>query len=162
MPLKTHIVEQLGETALVLPGLVAAGLRANDRAKSCMSVLLACRDRALSPDQPPGRTWPPSARRAARTIRRSTRMIAGSSAGPDGTFHRPAARRISWNGSSAASRRCARRYRVVDGRRQPLPGGVVRAAAARACAIGCPRSRATPCLRTVSTLLTRADRQRRR
>ena len=39
MTAKTHIVEQLGETALVLPNLVAAGLRANDRAKYCMSLL---------------------------------------------------------------------------------------------------------------------------
>ena len=39
MTAKTHIVEQLGETALVLPNLVAAGLRANDRAKYYMSLL---------------------------------------------------------------------------------------------------------------------------
>jgi uncharacterized protein Yka (UPF0111/DUF47 family) len=50
MTTKTRIVEELGETALVLPNLVAAGLRANDRAKYYMSLMQACRDHAARPD----------------------------------------------------------------------------------------------------------------
>ena len=47
---KTHIVEELGETSLVLPNLVSAALRANDRAKYYMSVLQASREHAYRPD----------------------------------------------------------------------------------------------------------------
>ena len=50
MTAKTYIVEQLGETALVLPNLVAAGLRANDRARYYMSLLQACRAHAERPE----------------------------------------------------------------------------------------------------------------
>ena len=51
MPLKTAIIEQLGELELTLPVLVGAGLQANDRAKYYMSLLLACREHALYPDR---------------------------------------------------------------------------------------------------------------
>jgi uncharacterized protein Yka (UPF0111/DUF47 family) len=46
VPQKLQIVEQLGETALVLPELVTRGLAANDRVKYYMALLQACRDHA--------------------------------------------------------------------------------------------------------------------
>ncbi len=51
MTTKAGIVEALGETALVLPALVAAGLRANDRAKYYMSLMQACAHHVAQPDQ---------------------------------------------------------------------------------------------------------------
>ncbi len=46
VPQKLQIVEQLGESALVLPELIARGLAANDRVKYYMALLQACRDHA--------------------------------------------------------------------------------------------------------------------
>jgi hypothetical protein len=46
MTTKTHIIQELGETGLVLSQLVAAALAANDRAKYYMSLLQACRQQA--------------------------------------------------------------------------------------------------------------------
>ena len=87
---KTQIVEQLGETALLLPRLVAAGLRANDRAKYYMSVLLACREHAARRDQPPPDL---AAEREASGDDDATLdgVVAGCVAGPGGTLFMPRA-----------------------------------------------------------------------
>jgi len=47
---KTHIVEELGEKALLLPALVNEALAANDRAKYRMTLLQAARTHADQPD----------------------------------------------------------------------------------------------------------------
>jgi len=52
VPQKLQIVEQLGETALVLPELIARGLAANDRVKYYMALLQACRDHAAGTAAP--------------------------------------------------------------------------------------------------------------
>jgi uncharacterized protein Yka (UPF0111/DUF47 family) len=52
MTAKSRILEELGERDLVLPNLVADGLRANDSVKYYMSVLQACREHADHPDSP--------------------------------------------------------------------------------------------------------------
>jgi uncharacterized protein Yka (UPF0111/DUF47 family) len=49
---KTHIVEALGETALLLPAAVSDALAANDRIKYYMSLLQACREHAARPGSP--------------------------------------------------------------------------------------------------------------
>lgn len=49
---KTRIVDELGEQALLLPGLVNEALAANDRAKYLMSLLQVARERADHPDLP--------------------------------------------------------------------------------------------------------------
>jgi len=53
MTAKTRIIEELGETALVLPNLVASGLQANDRAKYYMSLLQASHEHATRPNHAP-------------------------------------------------------------------------------------------------------------
>jgi hypothetical protein len=50
--MKPRIVEQLGQTEIILPDLVAEGLRANDRAKLGLSVLQAAVQHARDPDRP--------------------------------------------------------------------------------------------------------------
>jgi uncharacterized protein Yka (UPF0111/DUF47 family) len=52
VPQKLQIVEQLGETALVLPELIARALAANDRVKYYMALLQACRDHAAGTPAP--------------------------------------------------------------------------------------------------------------
>jgi hypothetical protein len=47
--MKSRIVEQLGQAEILLPGLVAEGLSANDRAKARMSVLQAAAEHAHDP-----------------------------------------------------------------------------------------------------------------
>ena len=47
--MKSRIVEQLGQAEILLPALVAEGLRANDRAKVRLSVLQAAADHARDP-----------------------------------------------------------------------------------------------------------------
>jgi hypothetical protein len=47
--MKSRIVEQLGQAEILLPGLVADGLSANDRAKVRMSVLQAATEHAHDP-----------------------------------------------------------------------------------------------------------------
>jgi hypothetical protein len=47
--MKSRIVEQLGQAEILLPGLVAEGLRANDRAKVRLSVLQAAAEHARDP-----------------------------------------------------------------------------------------------------------------
>jgi uncharacterized protein Yka (UPF0111/DUF47 family) len=82
---KMRIVEELGETALVLPNLVATALRANDRAKYYMSVMQACRDHAAHPDR-----LPPDLRaeREASGEDDATLddVVSGCHAGPDDSF----------------------------------------------------------------------------
>ncbi len=91
--MKTQIVEELGETALVLPGLITAALRANDRAKYYMSLLQACRDRAVVPGGPAADL------RAERQAcgeddAALDDIIDGSRATPDGTMFVPHARDV--------------------------------------------------------------------
>lgn len=47
--MKSHIVEQLGQTDILLPALIAGGLAANDRAKARLSVLQAAARHARDP-----------------------------------------------------------------------------------------------------------------
>ena len=49
--MKPRIVEQLGQTEIILPDLIAEGLRANDRAKLGLSVLQAAVQHARDPDR---------------------------------------------------------------------------------------------------------------
>lgn len=48
---KQHIVEEIGESALLLPALLNRGLEANDRAKYFLTLLQAARSRADAPSQ---------------------------------------------------------------------------------------------------------------
>ncbi|NVN87320.1 MAG: hypothetical protein HXX15_14670 [Rhodopseudomonas sp.] len=50
--MKSQIIEQLGQTDMLLPTLVAEGLAANDRVKVRMSALQAAAQRARQPDRP--------------------------------------------------------------------------------------------------------------
>jgi uncharacterized protein Yka (UPF0111/DUF47 family) len=50
--MKAEIVEQLGQTDLLLPSLIAEGLAANDRVKARLSVLQAAAHRARAPMSP--------------------------------------------------------------------------------------------------------------
>jgi hypothetical protein len=47
--MKSRIVEELGQAEILLPGLVAEGLRANDRAKVRLSALQAAAGHASDP-----------------------------------------------------------------------------------------------------------------
>jgi hypothetical protein len=91
--MKTRIVEALGETALALPSLIAAALSANDRAKYYMSLLQACRDRAIAHGGP---TASLSAERQAsgETDSAFDDVVDGSRATPDGVLFIPHAREI--------------------------------------------------------------------
>ena len=51
--MKARIVEQLGETAVLMPGRIAEGLAANDRAKARMSALQAVARHAAHPGHEP-------------------------------------------------------------------------------------------------------------
>jgi uncharacterized protein Yka (UPF0111/DUF47 family) len=51
--MKSRIVEELGQSEILLPGLVAAGLRANDRAKVRLSALQAALQHANDPGGTP-------------------------------------------------------------------------------------------------------------
>jgi hypothetical protein len=51
--MKTRIVEQLGETAVLMPARIAEGLAANDRAKARMSALQAVAKQAAHPGHEP-------------------------------------------------------------------------------------------------------------
>src|SRR5512146_208141 len=51
-PMKSKIVEQLGQADILLPSLVAEGLAANDRIKVRMSALQAAAHHAREPDHP--------------------------------------------------------------------------------------------------------------
>lgn len=51
--MKSRIIEELGQGEILLPGLVAEGLRANDRAKVRMSVLQAAAEHARNPEAQP-------------------------------------------------------------------------------------------------------------
>ena len=50
--LKQEIVQDLGESSLVLPELINRGLEANDRAKYLLALIQAARAQADHPDQP--------------------------------------------------------------------------------------------------------------
>jgi uncharacterized protein Yka (UPF0111/DUF47 family) len=51
-PMKSQIIEQLGQADILLPALVADGLAANDRIKVRLSALQAAAHHARAPDQP--------------------------------------------------------------------------------------------------------------
>src|SRR5450755_4844021 len=51
-PMKSQIIEQLGQADILLPSLVAEGLAANDRIKVRMSALQAAAHHAQQPDFP--------------------------------------------------------------------------------------------------------------
>jgi hypothetical protein len=51
--MKSQIIEQLGQTDLLLPTLIAEGLAANNRAKARLSVLQAVAQHARNPHGPP-------------------------------------------------------------------------------------------------------------
>ncbi len=51
-PMKSQIIEQLGQADILLPSLVAEGLAANDRIKVRMSALQAAAHHAREPDRP--------------------------------------------------------------------------------------------------------------
>src|SRR5262249_42280757 len=93
MAQKTRIVEQLGDSGLLLPGLVAAGLRANDRAKYYMSLIQACRDHSIRPNQPPI-DLRPERESSGEDDAALDEAISGSRTGPDGTLLVPHAHRI--------------------------------------------------------------------
>ena len=50
--MKSKIIEELGQTGMLLPSLVADGLAANDRIKVRMSALQAAAQHAREPDRP--------------------------------------------------------------------------------------------------------------
>src|SRR5450631_4803031 len=52
-PMKSQIIEQLGQVDILLPALVADGLAANDRIKVRMSALQAAAHHARQPEQAP-------------------------------------------------------------------------------------------------------------
>jgi hypothetical protein len=90
--MKTQIVEALGETALALPGLVARGLQANDRAKYYMSLLQACRQWATNGGAAPDLS---AERRACGDQDEALDdVIAGARATPDGAMFMPHAGQI--------------------------------------------------------------------
>ena len=49
MPVKAEVLEQLGESALILPDLINRGLAANDRIKYLLTLLQSARDHAEHP-----------------------------------------------------------------------------------------------------------------
>ena len=51
MPAKTEVLEELGESALILPALINRGLAANDRIKYFLTLLQSARDHAEHPDR---------------------------------------------------------------------------------------------------------------
>jgi hypothetical protein len=51
MTAKTDVLEQLGETALILPDLINQALAANDRIKYCLTLLQSAREHADHPDR---------------------------------------------------------------------------------------------------------------
>ncbi len=51
--MKSQIIEELGESDVLLPSLIAEGLRANDRIKVRLSVLQAAGRHARAPDAAP-------------------------------------------------------------------------------------------------------------
>jgi pyruvate, orthophosphate dikinase len=51
MTAKTDVLEQLGETALILPDLLNQALAANDRIKYCLTLLQSAREHADHPDR---------------------------------------------------------------------------------------------------------------
>jgi uncharacterized protein Yka (UPF0111/DUF47 family) len=93
MTAKTRIVEELGERGLMLPNVVADGLRANDRVKYYLSLMQACQAHAARPDRPPANL---RFEREASGEEDATLddVIGGSRAGADGTMLLPQAGRI--------------------------------------------------------------------
>lgn len=88
MTAKSAIVERLGESALVLPQRIAAGLAANDRAKVRMTALQAAQGHAQRPDV----RAPALQRDCAETGLDATvvaALVAGARAQPDGRIAMP-------------------------------------------------------------------------
>jgi len=90
MSQKTVIVTELGETALVLPGLLETALRANDRAKYYMSLIQACRAHAAHPDENLA-DLKEEREASGEDDRTLDELVARSRTGPDGTLLVPRA-----------------------------------------------------------------------
>jgi hypothetical protein len=81
--MKSRIVEQLGQAEILLPGLVAKGLRANDRAKVRLSALQAVVEHAGSPRAPVSDLAPECRRAGVDTLATRT-LISGAHVTPWG------------------------------------------------------------------------------
>ena len=104
MPVKADVLEQLGETALILPDLVNRALTANDRIKYYLTLLQAARDHAAHPNV----TSSLQAEREASGVDdpRLDGVVAGSALENEHQLHIPHARLIH--------------LRIVDGMGQML------------------------------------------
>ena len=86
--MKSRIVEALGETAIILPSLVAEGLRANEQAKVRMSALQAAARHARDPSFPPA-DLSPECRSAGIDAIAIRSLVAGTRASASGTLEAP-------------------------------------------------------------------------
>jgi hypothetical protein len=86
--MKSRIVEQLGQGEILLPGLVAEGLRANDRAKARLSVLQAAADHASDPYGAPT-DLADECRTAGVDAIAAKALIAGAHFGANGVIEAP-------------------------------------------------------------------------
>jgi uncharacterized protein Yka (UPF0111/DUF47 family) len=85
---KTGIIERLGETAVLLPGLIAEALAANDRAKLRLTLLQEAAVRAAEPGRP-ARTFEAERRAAGLDGPDLDRLIAGAAPVGEGRFTAP-------------------------------------------------------------------------
>jgi uncharacterized protein Yka (UPF0111/DUF47 family) len=86
--MKSRIIEQLGQSELMLPNLLAGALKANDRAKLRMSVLQAAVQHANDPRTPPPDLTSECSSAAIDAV--ATRnLIAGARANGDGLIEAP-------------------------------------------------------------------------
>jgi uncharacterized protein Yka (UPF0111/DUF47 family) len=86
--MKSRIVEALGETAIILPSLVAEGLRANEQAKVRMSALQAAAGYARDPSFPPA-DLSPECRSAGIDAIAIRSLVAGTRMSASGTLEAP-------------------------------------------------------------------------
>jgi len=86
--MKSRIVEQLGQAEILLPGLVAEGLRANDRAKVRLSALQAAAEHAHEPHGPPA-DLAAECRRAGVDAMATRALIAGARPAANGVIEAP-------------------------------------------------------------------------
>lgn len=86
--MKSRIVEQLGQAEILLPGLVAEGLRANDRAKVRLSALQAAAEHAGSPRAPVPDLAPECRRAGVDTLATRT-LISGAHVTLKGAIEAP-------------------------------------------------------------------------
>jgi len=86
--MKSRIVEQLGQAEILQPGLVAEGLRANDRAKVRLSALQAAAEHALDPRAPAPDLAPECRRAGVDTVATRT-LVSGAHVTPTGVIEAP-------------------------------------------------------------------------